>query len=163
MLERSVVKVIIYHHKTFCDSLRFLFPMNRSDGKYKSHSNLSVWYHSDLARSTSQFSSVSFNFTEKMEVLKKVSEAKPYNGFKELPEGFHKIVCFRSVPNKYPTKEEDGKKSETILVELVDEVIFLPRHLCNRISSSDMGALNALIEENEALYLHFGGKHPDNK
>lgn len=93
-----------------------------------------------------------------MSVLKKLEENKPYHGFSKLSIGFHQIVLFRAVKNKYDKKNEDAK---TILVELDDQVVFLPQYFREKISDSDIIELNAGINMNEQVFLYFGGKKLD--
>lgn len=94
-----------------------------------------------------------------MNVLKKlefVQPNKPYLGFNKLSIGYHQICCFRSVKNKFGKKGEGSAKS--ILLELDDQVVFLPQYFWQKINEKDMCDLNTLIETGENIYLHFGGK-----
>lgn len=88
-------------------------------------------------------------------VLKKLEENKPYHGFSKLNIGFHQIKLFRTVKNKFDKKDD----VKSILVELEDQVVFLPQYLRQKISDSDMSELNSCIDNAEDMYLHFGGKN----
>lgn len=90
-----------------------------------------------------------------MNVLKKLEENKPYYGFTKLSIGFHRIALFRVVKNKFEKKED----VKSILVELEDQVIFLPQYFREKISDSDVCELNSCINKNKDIYLHFGGKN----
>lgn len=87
-----------------------------------------------------------------MEALRKLKE-KPYRGFSELCIGFHPIGQFRAVKNKFA--KEDEKDSKSILVELADQVVFLPKHIGERLTESDLEELNLFKED---VFLYFGGK-----
>lgn len=99
---------------------------------------------------------------KKMEVLKKLEEVrpnKPYHGFGKLSIGFHRIECFRVVKNKFGKKGDGSNKS--ILVELCEEVLFLPQYFWGNLTEDDIKSLNASINGKENVYLYFGGKHED--
>lgn len=87
-----------------------------------------------------------------MEALRKLQE-KPYHGFSELSIGFHPIEQFRAVKNKFA--KDDEKESKSILVELADQVVFLPKHIGDKLTETDLDELNSF---KEAVFLHFGGK-----
>lgn len=91
-----------------------------------------------------------------MDILKKIEESKPYFGFTKLNKGFHQIVLFRTVKNKFDKKKEETK---SILVELENQVVFLPQYYRHKISDSDIIELNSSIEAGEDMYLHFEGKN----
>lgn len=90
--------------------------------------------------------------------LRKVGESKPYQGFAKLNIGYHKIVCFRFVQNKFSNKNNSDEKS--ILVELEEEVLFLPQYFMNSLNKDDINDLNS---DDEIHYLYFGGKREANK
>lgn len=96
-----------------------------------------------------------------MNALKKLEEVVPnkaYLGFTKLSIGYHKIISFRSTKNKF------GKKGEkSILVELDDQVLFLPQHFNMKINEDDIRELNSSIEKNNSVYLHFGGRDEKTK
>lgn len=94
-----------------------------------------------------------------MNVLKRLESVqpnKPYHGFNKLPIGYHEICCFRAVKNKFGKKGEGSSK--TILVELDDQVVFLPQYFWQKINEKDISDLNELIVTGEHIYLFFGGK-----
>lgn len=98
---------------------------------------------------------------EKMEALKKLGNEheKPYRGFTKLAFGYHEIVNFRTVKNKYAKSESDPKK--TIVVELEKEVLFLPSYFWQKIDDTDIVDLNTLIGEGGKVYLYFGGRQKE--
>lgn len=91
-----------------------------------------------------------------MSALRKLLEIgpnKPYLGFAKLANGFHKIFSFSLTKNKF------GKKGEkSILVELDDQVLFLPKHFNSKIDGEDVKELNEDIGKNKNIYLYFGGQ-----
>lgn len=96
-----------------------------------------------------------------MQALKKLSaikENKPYNGFPKLTVGYHQILNFRTVKNKFCKK---GESAKTILVELDKEVVFLPGYFWQKINEKDIADLNVLIERGDKVYLYFGGKQEE--
>lgn len=94
-----------------------------------------------------------------MNALKKLEDFKPnkpYHGFAKLSIGYHEIRSFRYVKNKFG-KKGDGS-NRTILVELNDEVVFLPQYFCQKLNDADLNELNSTIEKNQHVYLYFGGR-----
>lgn len=133
-----------------------MFPQKYvSFNRYKSRNIIRGNWHSCYRHPVVQFSFV-FTIKKKMDVLKKIDESKPYFGFTKLGKGFHQIVIFRTVKNKFDKKKEESK---SILVELKDQVVFLPQHFRDKISDSDIMKLNSTISEGEDLFLHFDGKN----
>lgn len=95
-----------------------------------------------------------------MNALKKLEEVNPsklYNGFAKLTIGFHKIECFRVVKNKFGKKSDGTGKS--IMIELKDQILFLPQYFWQKIDEEDINELNSCINSNKNVYLHFNGKH----
>lgn len=85
--------------------------------------------------------------------LKNVIEPKPYYGFKKLFIGYHQIKCFRTVQNKF----ENGNQ-KALLVELENQVLFLPKYFMDALNSDDIKELNS---SDEKYYLYFGGRRED--
>lgn len=99
-----------------------------------------------------------------MDVLKKLEDTKPnkpYNGFTKLSIGIHQIMGVRFVKNKFGKKGDGSSKS--ILVELEDEVLFLPQYFTQKLSKEDVHDLNSSIQSNENVYIFFGGKNESTK
>lgn len=91
-----------------------------------------------------------------MNALKKMQEASPskeYRGFNKLKIGYHQINCFRIVKTKF------GK---TILVELDNEVLFLPPYFVENMGEEDIAELNLTIND-ENIYLYFGGRREQSR
>lgn len=104
------------------------------------------------------------NETLKMDVLKKLENVrpnKPYHGFNKLSHGFHQIETFRVVKNKFGKKNDGSNKS--ILIELSNEVLFLPQYFWGKLTEEDLKSLNSSIESGEHVYIYFGGKHEETK
>lgn len=91
--------------------------------------------------------------SEKMNVLKKLNQAesgKPYHGLVKLSHGYHEIDCFRvSV----------GKFGRSVIVELINEIIFQPQFIAEKLNDKDIDDLNSF---NESIYLFFGRRHKKN-
>lgn len=101
-------------------------------------------------------------FAKEMDLLRKkvYNDSKPYHGFKNLLIGNYKIVRFRMVMNRYyrPGSENPGLK-KTLLVELEDQILFLPEYITAKFSGNKEEILQ-LNEDNKdkKLFLCFNGK-----
>lgn len=80
---------------------------------------------------------------------------KPYHGFSKLPHGYHEIVCFKLTKNKYAAADDEQENKKSIIVELKNEILFLPKYFTENINEDDINDINS---SNEILYLYFGGK-----
>lgn len=88
--------------------------------------------------------------------LKIVQAGKPYNGFQNLSIGYHQIQGFRMTKNRFAKKDEDAN---TIIVELTNEILFLPQYFSETLNEEDIDDLNSSIRSGvENMYLYFGGK-----
>lgn len=93
---------------------------------------------------------------------------KAYNGFSKLQHGYHKIECFRLVKNKYNENNEDEpsrkrkKLERVLLIELKDEVLFLPEYFA-AVFNNDEAKVEELNNDGIVKYLYFGGKRHNNK
>lgn len=99
-----------------------------------------------------------------MNALKKLQFAKPekpYRGFSKLEEGYHRIDCFRIVKNRFAKRGEATTTSKSILVELHDQVVFLPQYFWQKLNEKDITELNEHINSGENIYLFFGGKQEE--
>lgn len=99
-----------------------------------------------------------------MDILKKLQAArpnKPYRGFGKLSNGYHEIKDFRIVKNKFAKKNDTNTKS--ILIELSDEVLFLPHHFAKLLNEDAVQQLNSTINKGEPVYIYFGGKAQKSK
>lgn len=99
-----------------------------------------------------------------MNALKKLEEVvpnKPYFGFTKLSIGFHQIINFRTVKNKFGKKGTSSANS--ILIELDDQVLYLPQYFNTKVNDDEITELNAGIDKNEAVYLYFGGCDENSK
>lgn len=102
--------------------------------------------------------------SSKKSVIKKlqlVGASKPYRGFAHLSMGYHEIVGFRVVKNKFNETKQDDKRSKSILVELQNEVVFLPQYFLDKIDEDDIAELNSADTEN--MFLYFGGRRNGKK
>lgn len=87
--------------------------------------------------------------------LQEASDMKPYNGFSKLSRGYHEILHFRMVKNKF-AKKDDCKNS--IIIELENEIVFLPKYFAVDMKESDIVDLNT---DGQKKFLFFGGKRDD--
>lgn len=63
--------------------------------------------------------------------------------------------------NKFAENDTDAdEQTKTILVELENEIVFLPQYFMNFLEKDDLKNLNCPDEIN---YLYFGGKREKNK
>lgn len=95
-----------------------------------------------------------------MDIVKKLQEAKPkpYYGFAQLSLGFHEIISFRAVKNKFAKKGD--KPTKTIVAELQKEILFLPQYFSESLTEEDIDNLNTCEEK---VYLYFEGQNPKTK
>lgn len=87
--------------------------------------------------------------------------SKPYHGFKNLAHGKYKIVRFKLVNNKYPRDDDASgstNPSVAVMVELENEVLFLPQHLARKFNSNP-DIVRQINDSGITFYLYFGGKH----
>lgn len=83
-----------------------------------------------------------------MNVLKKLKQTdKPYFGLPKLSLGYHKVIGF---------SVSEGIYGRSVIAELEDEIIFLPRNLSDKLNNEDIVELN---KSEVSVYLFFGGKH----
>lgn len=83
--------------------------------------------------------------------LEDVTPNKPYLGFAKLSRGYHQILSFRIVKNKFGKKGDGSSKS--IIIELRDQVY-----------AEDIRELNEDIQKkNEAIFIYFGGRDEKTK
>lgn len=87
-----------------------------------------------------------------IEKLEMVGTSKPYFGFTKLALGYHEILRFKIVKNKFAKK--------IILVELKDEIVFLPQYYMDVLSEQDVNELNSTDEKQ---FLFFGGRSEESK
>lgn len=92
---------------------------------------------------------VPFQANNEMDVLNKL--VKPYLGLAQLSLGYHKIESFRAAKTSY---------GESVIAELENEVIFLPKFLVQKLGEKEIADLN---DCKEPLYLYFGGMHETKK
>lgn len=85
---------------------------------------------------------------------------KPYLGFSNLPKGFHEIQHFRLVKNNYYNPDcEKLSLKRVLLVELKDQVLFLPEYFAIKFNDDD-NLVNALNNDGIKKFLFFNGKKP---
>lgn len=86
------------------------------------------------------------------------TESKPYFGFSRLAIGYHEIIKFRFVMNKmYRADAEKPGLKRTILVELADQVLFLPEYFARKFEDDD-DKITELNSDGIKKYMFFGGK-----
>lgn len=87
----------------------------------------------------------------------KVYGAKPYKGFSLVPHGNHEIFNFKLVKNKMYKEGVKSSLKRVILIELKDEVLFLPEYFAIPFNDDD-AKVDELNTDGVKRYLFFGGK-----
>lgn len=84
-------------------------------------------------------------------------DSKPYKGFGKLPYGNHEIERFRLVSNKMykPTCEKSYKT--ILLVELKNEVLFLPSYFAADFQYEGAKKLHEINSDGIKKFLFYGG------
>lgn len=83
---------------------------------------------------------------------------KPYLGFKKLSPGNYEIKVFKLIKNKMYTKiRRNTSLKQVILVELVDQVLFLPEYFAQNMQNRQ-DKIEELNNSNIKHFLNFGGK-----
>lgn len=99
-------------------------------------------------------------------LLSGFNSSKPYNGFKNLKLGYYKIESFRLVKNKMYNENNEAhaknKLKRVLLVELKDQVLFLPEYFAVPLNDDD-AKVDELNNDGIQKYLFFGGIRPANK
>lgn len=88
------------------------------------------------------------------------SDSKPYKGFTKLMHGNHEIYRFRLVKNKQYNAQAEKSLKRVLLVELKDEVLFLPAYFAEKFNDSDK-LVEELNTDGIKKFLFFGGKRPN--
>lgn len=99
--------------------------------------------------------------TSAFDQLKSFGDGKPYHGFAKLEHGNHEILNFRWVKNKLYREDGDLPK-RSLLVELEDQVLFLPAYISAKIGYSDEKVDEINIDPRKK-YLYFGGRRPTDR
>lgn len=86
--------------------------------------------------------------------LREITANKPYQGFTQLSIGYHRAVHFRKAKNKF--ENSDGQLA--VIVELRDQILYLPRYFSEKLTDANITELNDNIDDNKNVYLYFGGK-----
>lgn len=84
-------------------------------------------------------------------------DMKPYIGFSKLKHGHHRIVHFKLVKNKMYNANNTNALKRVLLVELKDQVLFLPEYFA-RPFNDDEAKVNELNTDGVPKILYFGGK-----
>lgn len=96
-----------------------------------------------------------------LEKLKEIGHSKPYKGFKTLDLGDHPIVRFRVVANKQYRETQPAAFKKALMVELAEEVLFLPHYFFDRLNCSEK-EVEELNKDPIQKYLWFGGAREEN-
>lgn len=84
-------------------------------------------------------------------------DSKPYRGFASLAIGNYPITKFRWVKNKNYNEKREGSLKRVLLVELEDQVLFLPEYFARGFDDDDK-KVKELNTDGVKKFLHFGGK-----
>lgn len=89
------------------------------------------------------------------------TNSKPYKGFSKLEKGNYEIVKFRFVKNKmFKVDSEKPQSPYTLLVELADQVLFLPDYISKQFDEKTIDELNTCGAK---VFLCFGGQIPKSR
>lgn len=88
------------------------------------------------------------------------SPNKPYHGFSKLQIGTYEIYHFRLVPNKLYNSKEKKSLKKVLLIELKEQVLFLPDYFAASIRE-DEKKVNELNTDGVRKFLCFGGARPN--
>lgn len=92
-----------------------------------------------------------------LSLLQSVGDIKPYLGFAQLSIGNHEIIIFRLVNNKMYKKGNNSLK-KSLLVELKDQVLFLPQYFIQQFNGHEEDKVNEINNDGVKKYLFFGGQ-----
>lgn len=93
------------------------------------------------------------------EAAKAFKTPKPYHGFSKLQVGNHEIFSFRFVKNKlYNKYPENPGLERSLLIELKDQVLFLPEYIGSQFDDAQIEELN---NDGITKYMFFGGSRPN--
>lgn len=85
-------------------------------------------------------------------------ESKPYNGFTHLPHGHYEIVMFKLVQNKMYNPKSEKSFKRILMVELKDQVLFLPGYFAANFQFGGDKKVAELNSDGIKKFLYFGGK-----
>lgn len=97
-----------------------------------------------------------------LELLRSIGAGKPYYGFKNLAHGNHKIEIFRFVKNKNYDPKDPKSLPRVLLVELEDQILFLPEYFAAGLNDDD-DKIVELNTDKVIKYLYFDGKRKSGK
>lgn len=92
-----------------------------------------------------------------------VFSGKPYYGFSTLPHGNYKIEKIKVVSNKHYKANDRRSFQQSLMVEIADQVLFLPNYFTASFVGEDGLVVDEKIAEVNAsnLFMYFGGARPD--
>lgn len=94
------------------------------------------------------------------DLLSGASVRKPYLGFSNLRIGHYEVVKFKLVKNKlYNPNAEKPLAKLVLMVELKDQVLFLPQYFATSINLDEEKV--AELNGGEKKFMFFGGKGPN--
>lgn len=96
------------------------------------------------------------------DLLTAFNNIKPYNGFKNLDPGYYEIERFRLVKNKMFKDDKKCRLKRVLMVELKEEVLFLPEYFAVPFNDDD-AKVDELNKDGIKKYLYFNGKRPQNQ
>lgn len=98
------------------------------------------------------------------DLLKSFGDSKPYNGFTKLKIGNYEILNFRLVNNKMYKEKKEGEENNflkrILMVELKDQVLFLPQYFARQFDDDDKKVAE-LNNDGVKKFLFFGGARPN--
>lgn len=92
-----------------------------------------------------------------LDLLRSFGEhGKPYFGFSDLRKGNHEILQFKLVKNVHYNKKNEKSLKRVILVELKDQVLFLPEYFAQKFKDNPK-KIDELNRDGVKKFLFFGG------
>lgn len=84
--------------------------------------------------------------------------SKPYYGFADLQVGNYEIISFKFVQNKWYDSEKKNSLKRILMVELSDQVLFLPAIFAKNFNDDD-AVLEAVNNDKIKRFLCYRGKN----
>lgn len=84
----------------------------------------------------------------------------PYRGFANLPIGNYRIEQFKFVRNKFQKHEDPESPPRILMVELAEEIVFLPAYFAKNFNDDDELVRN-INNDGVTRFLCFGGSRAD--
>lgn len=95
-----------------------------------------------------------------MDLFHNYDTTKPCNSIKNLVEGSYEIIKFRLVCNNFYSPDRENSPRRVILVELQNQVTFLPQYMATNFRDDDQ-LVDELNNDGKKRFLCIDGHRPD--